>query len=254
MTQRNAQKKHKKTRSKKHTVSLSIKKYVKASIHRSIENKIAKDFKSNGALIGPYDGTTDLITFFDISQALAIPQGTGQGDRVGNRITPVRFVMKGHIVINDDTETPQPKNLLVRMFFFRSKQEIDAPTTFINLYQNGNTTQPPTNLPQDMYLSFNKDDYTIYKQRRFSLGSVNNIIGSSTIGSNNGINGVQMFTFDLKKYLPKHITFADAFTTPTNVGLYVGFVLCHADGSGLPATPGPLVNISYAISTEYEDS
>jgi hypothetical protein len=138
--------------------------------------------------------------------------------------------------------------LIVRMFFFRERDNMSAPLDMTDLFQDGNGVAEPTNLPTDMYLPFNKQDYIIFKERRFVVA----IQDTNQNASANGANLLQFFKQDLLKYIPKRLAYADAAVDTTNCGLYVGFLICNADGSAI-STAEPRANVSYNVQFEFED-
>lgn len=228
----------------KKSVSKAVKTYVKSAIKQKEETKISANFKEDAFAIAGYDVGTKLTSIEVLSDALDLSQGTGQGDRVGNQVRPVRFIMRGHII--GTTTNP----VLIRMIIFRGKQDINSPTDLSNLFQAGNSVSAPTNLPSDMYLPLNRNDYIIYKDRHFSVTAEN----TGGIAGANGTNLIQFFKQDLVKYLPKKLIYADTAVDATNCGLYMTFLVCRQDGGVLSSPTLGKADMAYSLSLEYKDS
>lgn len=246
--------KPRKTAKKTKTVSDTVKAYVKKAIHVQAENKIANNYQENSLSLIPYGNSTTLgatlTTIVALQDALNLSQGTGQGDRIGNSVRPRSFMLRGHIVAASTAGSDTP--ILVRMVIFKRKQDIEIPTDLSDLFQSGNTSVAPTNLPTDMYLPLNKEDYIIYKERKFSVTRND----TESFASANGTNLIQFFKQDLTKHIPKKLTYADAAVDPTNCGIYLICLMCKADGSAFPAAsaPGTIpLELSYNANLIYED-
>lgn len=231
------------TRGKK-KVAPEVKEYVKKTISRNIENLHAAPIGSDAVDVHHYSSTAtgSVSTIIDLLQVCQLSQGDGQGDRHGNEVKSKKLLFKGYLT--NFVAVP----VMVRMIIFRRKDQITIPTSFTDLLQNGNTTQAPTNLPRDMFLNLNKDDYTIYKQRMFKLGS----LGSPGSVDANGLWYTQIFKYDLAKFV-KRIQFNDSAVNVTNHGMYCAFLLCKADGTPLIVSD-VLAKISYNLEYEYEDA
>lgn len=246
--------KPRKTTKKTKTVSDTVKAYVKKAIHVQAENKIASNYKDSNLPLIPYGNSTalgiTLTTIVPLQDALNLSQGAGQGDRIGNSIRPRSFMLRGHIIAASTENADSP--ILARMVIFKRKQDIEIPTDLSDLFQSGNTSVAPTNLPTDMYLPLNKEDYIIYKERKFSVTRNDN----DSFASANGTNLIQFFKQDLTKYIPKKLTYADAAVDPTNCGIYLICLMCKADGSAFPAasvTGTTQLQLSYSVNLIYED-
>lgn len=231
----------KRTRGKK-KVAPEVKEYVKKTISRNIESLHAAPIGLDAVDVLHYNsvGTGAVSTIIDLLQVCQLAQGDGQGDRNGNEVKSKKLLFKGFLT--NFTETP----IMVRMIILRRKDQLTVPLSFTDLLQNGNTVQAPTNLPRDMFLNLNKDNYIVYKQRMFMLGQI------GTTDSANGLWYTQIFKYDLAKFV-KRIQFNDSLVSVTNHGMYCAFLLCKADGTPIIATD-VLARISYNLEYEYEDA
>lgn len=228
------------------TVSNKVKDYVQKAIKVASENKYALTVKQNNQQIYAFGDTTDPIylvksTIIALTEVCYMTQGTGQADRIGNEVKPVSLMWRGHMIAHPTIA----KATLVRMVIFRQKDGITGIDTMADIFQDGNTVAPPGNAPIDMYRPLNRDKYKILKQKKFS------ILPLDQASVNAGINSIQFFKMEVSKYLPKTIKYSDLVAQPTNAGIFVCFLMCHADGSPWGTAEGPL--ISYSLDLTFEE-
>lgn len=179
-----------------------------------------------------------------------IGQGTGAGDRIGNRIHVKSMIFRGYIYSvstgSGSIETGGiPTN--VTMYIGKVKNSINVPTyaQLSALYQAGDTTFSPTDNNLSSLYSINKDLFTVYKTRRFKIGGAQPVTGFS---ANNDYKIMQRFSFDISKFIPRTLLYNDVPTTVTNAGLYVWFVLSNYND--LPITGGYIPQVQWCALTE----
>jgi len=238
----------KKRSTKRRGVSAAVKQYVSRTIKVASENKVVNwsydgnlyNFNAQGSLWYTYN-------FFQISpnnSNLQIPQGTGQGNRIGNQIKSVKAVLKFAITpLPYNTlynNTPIPQN--IRVVIFSSKPHpVQLPpfTNFQNyLFQNGNVSQGPINNLMDQISEFNKDEFTIHYDKMVKVGYHGNNGGAGSGGSpinqylvNNDYKLNIMRSINYTKYLPKLYTYNDSPSVPSGGrSVYVMFIKSNANG------------------------
>jgi len=134
-------------------VPVAVKAYVKKAIHAQIENKQATP---NGGqfFISQYTpkvGTTpsitpSLLSLHDIFTGIG--QGTGQGDRIGNKIKPLNTILKGWVSISTLTTDPPSLSFYqynLKMVIGKLNKQLTQPlnTDFDEYFQFGNSQHPP---------------------------------------------------------------------------------------------------------------
>lgn len=240
-------------------VSTVLKRYVKSAIKRNSETKFPLPLSANNVGIGPYNATSALLTTIDLTNVFDIAQGTGQGGRIGDEITPTKLSFKGYInlqyqTVVADTTTLVQKPMYVKMVIGRQKNTMAQPANYSNLFQAGSTVAAPSNMPTDMLLNFNKDSYVIYATRVFKIGnSKPDVIANTDNSSNNDFSLARMFNINLIKHVPR-LKYSDANDYPTNFGIYAWFLICAADGSIFGATNYPAPEIHYTVEAAFKDS
>lgn len=253
---------------KRMNVPSNIKQYVKSQIASSSETKEAQPVTADDVAILPYgQQTPHTFTTLNLNQIFqGIPNGTLNGQRIGNEIKARRLTFKGfinwdssRIAQEDYTHIP----LYVKMFVFRRKTDLDNPATYSGLLgvgeddilMNGSTPAPPTNKLSDFNKPFNTEVYKIYKVRTFKLGPA--AVGNTPTTSgqwNNDFKFSQRFSIDLSKHINK-IKYQDGNVAfQTNVAFYVGFLVAFANNSPIGPLNKPPVEIHYTVNMNYEDA
>lgn len=202
-----------------------------------------------------------------------ITQGTGEGNRVGNQIRPVRCRFSGVMWPSawSSTKNKNPMPLEVCMWIFSVKPGINISTqanfqmnVLQKFLQYGNTYQPISGQIQDIVLPVNQDVVTLYKKRVFKLGNnaYANWDGAGTPNvpnnsfSNNDFKLNCKFSIDYTKCCPKVIRWNDTDIVPTSRGVYCLTVPYYANG-GVAADPTGVnqepLRLNANVSIRYKD-
>jgi len=247
---------------RKTKVPKSIKTYVSKAIHKQLENKRGEPFTVVNQGIVPYGGVTATSgTVHDLTNALEISQGTGQGNRVGDRVRATYFGVRGVVTarIPVGTTPDSAPPAFLKVYVGRLKSSVLAPTDFTTLFQAGNSSAAPLNQPIDMLGEINTDVYTIYKSKMFKLApaSVNNPTTGAFYYDNNDYKLTGFFNFNLTKHL-KSVIYNDTSTQPSNCGFFMWFTMAYADGSTITPTGTdpdfPNLVLSLETKFHYEDA
>jgi len=263
----------KKARKSTTGVSTAVKSYVNKTIHSNIENKRSDII--NDLLISTYNVNPDLncqplmpIPTGYPTGGIHIYPGTGQGDRLGNTIKSrrltFRYIVTPTPYISDviNTEYPQPQELRMMFGFIKgSRTELPDNVNFNQLFQFGNSSNPPYSNLWDMIMPVNQDLFTICKSIVIKVGTqfITNSDAITTpptvrdyqIYSNNDFKLNQKGTVDLTKYINKTIKFNDT-SGYCDTGLYVWFLTANSDGT--VNNNAQTLRVMYSLSYEYEDA
>lgn len=259
-----------------------LRRMIRAEIHKQVENKtvqcdprlagggISSTYVTPGAptmtaldarIIPLLPGHTNTASAI---QPYVIPQGTGQGERVGNKITTRKLMFKGVITSEpyNVTTNPTPYPVYVKMVFFYNKELpsiTPTPALDADLFQYGDTSQGFEGISSDVIRTFNTDKYRILAVRTFKIGySV--VAAAGTIAAqenfaNNDFKISQPFRINLTKMCPKIIKFSDGGTLPSTRGLYCMLYSAPAFGSQITGiSPSPQALCRWEITYEYEDA
>lgn len=246
----------------------ALKKMIRREISRQVENKtiqqtvISRIFvPANGATFETATGSVgNMLNLGPTSTFLAIAQGTGQGQRVGNCIRTKRLTIKGTFVPYgyEATYNPTPEPMQIKMWVFYDKTTpTTQPTPYLDFFQSGNTTTGFQNDLVDLWMPVNTDKYRVLTTRTFKLGYGNyNGTGYQNAYQTFANNDFKMnasFSIDLTKYYPKNVRFNDSAGTPTTRGLYCIFAPCRASGGAWNGLER-LGQLQYSQSYVYEDA
>jgi len=242
----------KKVMKKRATISPSVKAYVKRALHKEIENKTPTPVSGQDVAIVPITNTISWGTLIPLSNVWTIEQGVGQGNRLGDKIKPMKWVIRGYIHNNAVTAVPA----VVKMFIFKPKLTYESPAGAaysgpVDFFQYGSTSIGPQNNYQDLLRDVNTDKYQVYTTRTFKIAPA-----GSAGNTNNDFSCVGKFKINLMKYQKHTLTYNDAVVnTPQNSGLYVCFALAEYGGSTkVTWGAGEAPQISYDILAGYEDA
>lgn len=211
-----------------------------------------------------YGASGGTIALTPESSGLTIPQGTGQGSRVGNRVRVKKAVLKVLVQAYkyDGTYNPYPQPVCVQIFLWRPKGD-DSLTNAraITTYYTGGTffQQAATSIGfvgsyYDWQNEVNHDKLVLYKKSIYKVGFSDNIGSGGVVASqyftNSDFKYAHLIEMDVTKYFPSVLTFNDATTTATSHGVYMTIAGFDAAGSDPGAnriqfTYEPQINLTY---------
>jgi len=178
-----------KTKSKGTTnVSKAVKKYVKRTLHTQIENKELNI--DSGANFGNYlnDNTLGAYPMMPLVGYWTVSQNVNAAGRVGNQIS-IRKVMLSYVLRPmpyNGTTNPVGRPCEVEMFLGyvkRTPSVRPTATDFQNLFQAGNTANPPTGDLNDINANINSDYWCVKKRWRAKIGYSSTASSVSSAGT-----------------------------------------------------------------------
>lgn len=215
---------------------------------------------SSASLAGNYI----VVTPSQSTSGYTVSLGTGDNQRIGNRVTTSRLLHKVVIAPNpyDATTNPYPEPVMVRFWYFKSKfnpvSDVAASQfcgVSANAFTYGNGTRGLQGNLLDINAKLNADDYTYLTHRDFKVGyALNNGSGSSAVYqqfANNDYKLTIKKTIDLTKYCPKVIKFDDASKVTTS-WIFCLIQVISSDFVGLAST-NQLVTVANEIDYTYTD-
>jgi len=190
-----------------------------------------------------------------------ITQGTGQSNRIGNRIRTrsckFSFVISPNSY-NATLNNPMlPQEVIIYFGVVKNSKAIEPTSTdFSRLFQNNGSQTAPNGTLLDLTQEFNTDYWTIRKVVRYKVGTANyGGTGSSPNDqsfANNDFKLNIVRTLDLTSICPKQLMFNDTVAQPTNDGLFMWVQCVPANGSqGSSLRP---LRMEYCIRYSYEDA
>lgn len=241
---------------KKLVVNPMLKSIVKRIVKKEEEVKHFTNpiwYKQN--IFGTGFNTTTGLGITTISSILpVIQQGVGQQQRIGNRIRPVAFVVRGHVVANPVTTTNNPYinvPFYVRICVWRQKQSMTtvSNTQFLDdgITNGGNDFDGTLD---DLMVPFNKDRFDIPVVRQFMLQPCNSQVGL-TPETLSKFPVSRMFKFRVP--LPKSLIYNDTAQDPSNCKWYMSAGIVNADGT-LATTSVARAAITSVAVLKYTDA
>lgn len=242
----------------------SLKRMVKKLIQKSAEKKRSNVVGTGlnvytSANVSGCDGVVQQIS--PGTGSFQIQQGTGQADRIGNRIKIVRCTLKGSMDPKPYSSVSNaiPLPVVVQLFVFYDKDNTTiypAPVSAGDFFQFGNTATTFRNDPVDGWAPVNSDRYVVVLRKKWKLGYASYMGTGTTVGAqgyaNNDFKLNHEFKFDLTKHLVKNVRYDDNATDPTTRGLWFVFIAYGADGTAMPSQYIP-ANVQYSQDLIYTD-
>jgi len=246
-----------------------LRKMIKKEIARNIEDKTQSVLNLGLTLTSVNNLSFNTRNVVDVgvsAAAVSITQGTGQGNRVGNRIKIKKHVFKGTLVpLGYTANNTVPRPMQVKMWIFYDKENPSGtPNPYADFFQNGNSINPFQNDLTDQWLPVNQDKYRVLTTRTFKLGHAsygqsNNLVYPTMAVSpyggynNNDFKYNANFSIDLTKYMVKNVAFRDGNVDPTTRGLFALFSYACADGEQYAPSTEALM-LQYMVDCKYEDA
>ena len=242
----------------------SMVKLIKSVIHRQAENKVV-EYSPVGAQplynssVTAAWNAANVIPLTPYTSYMNIVQGTGQGDRIGNRISTrkvfIKFVM--YPAAYDVTLNPLPAPQDVRIMIVKWKDtptKLIDDTTYGNLFQNGDSATGPIGNLTDTIRDINKDKYTVCYDKVVKVGnaisSASGPFSGAEYYANNDYKLNVIRKIDVTKWCPKQILFNDNTSLPETPVLQMVIFPISADGSINSFKP---IYWFYQTHYEYED-
>lgn len=259
---------------------------VKAVLDRNSETKVVNFFQQGRPLYNiqstSWPSSVLILTPESAGGAntcYTIPQGQGQGSRIGNELRLKRCYMTGVIRCNqtwDTTINYNPCPLRVTMWIVSINKHLADSVTNLDqiidpttgtFFQQGSTSSGFQGDTADLTKMINTDVVRVHKKRTFMLGmgnyvsafAINSAANVSQQYNNNDASYSQMFRVDITKMLPSSYRFNDGSDTPTNVRKrYLMFTCQRVDGGISTTSTGSVTGpvpafIDIGVNFEYKD-
>lgn len=237
-------------------VSKAVKQYVKQAITKSSETKV---LVQSGQLLGTI--STVIAPANVRSLVPTLSQGVGEGQRIGNKISIRKVMLRGYITLMYNNVNPFPPNYPsqynVRMFVGYVKgTPIVAPQAgdFGNLLRSGGgATDFSTDL-MSLMRPVHSDYWTIKRQRKYKIGLASGTNAGVLAGEqNNDFSLVKYFNMDITSCYKKVLRYDDNDSTPQNQGLFLFCGCTDLIGSAL-VLPNAVIQINHEVEFYYDDN
>lgn len=242
-----------------------ISRTIKKVVSRMSETKI-QDL-SSGVNLASYNGTnwdtTNTIPLMPYPSFLSIVQGTGQGDRIGDRVTISSLVMRMIFTpkVYNATTNPAPVPQMIKLFLVNGKLNSlynirPTQALTVQFFQDGNSSTAPTGDLFDMITEPNTDLWNVYATKTIKLGnSAYTGTGSSAVAQyqqNNDYKLNHLIKWNITKYIPKVLHWNDTGGSMTSRGLFLMILIANADGTTSAVGTTPCV-MDYQLTVKYKD-
>lgn len=264
---RNARRYAKKTKSargikKSSGVSSAVKSYVSKTLHASIENKCVQINAGNS--FGNVLESPDFNAYpmCPLTSYWNIPQGVGQGSRVGNVIKTrkvyLNYILKPNQYDAATNIIPGPCDVQLMLGYVKNTPCFQPVPGDINqLFNSGSTVVAPVGTLRDI-ISVINTDYWVIKKRwthkvGFSSANGTGALPQFQTFNNNDYKYNIIKKMDITKYIPKTHVFNDTSATTNTRNLFLMYYSVLASGGALTPVALP-TNIEFWIDFHYEDA
>lgn len=228
----------------------NIKKIVKSVMKKTnelkfaMQNFIADKVEITGVGLN-YNGTSQLNGWCSgpsngYGILPAIPQGSGEGERIGVKVSPKSCFLRYSLLAKSTTDSTAVINdnpfkgigFRVRVIVFKHKYAIDD-FSQANICNVGQGNASLTADLDTYFRPYNKDEYTIVYSRTHKMSACRHITGTGYT-TENVQNGSQSFAIGKVPIpLPKLLRYNDTIVTnyPTNINYFMAVAIVNEDGS-----------------------
>lgn len=256
------------------TLDKEIKRVVVKELHRNIENKTYEYQTPVTAPANIYQiaalslanwNSSNVIPLSPYTSYVDITQGTGQGNRIGNRIRIVKAMlnMVMYPAQYDPTTNPSPtpQDVTCYIVSYRdSNLKVDLTNALASsFFQSGNTVYGLNGYLSDAVGIPNRDLFIVKHKFTVKLGFA--LAGGGGVDSNNqsyannDYKYNQIIRKDITKYLPKSIIYNDTDAVPASQSVWLVIDSVDANGTVPPnSATGYSGRMYYNIAIDYEDA
>lgn len=227
-------------------VSQAVKRYVNRTVHNNIENQTKSVVYLNNGV--------NAATGY--SQPL-IPNPTQGGSDVekrrGNEISVRGGYIKGYVNLLPYSDLTNPRSTVhVRMMLVSMKSANQATFDATGIWQYGNTSLGIQGNIGDALYQVNRDLFTVYEQKSFTLGASSLTQSVSTISPNimSNFKSAQPFYFNWGKHVKQKLKYNDNVALCSNRNLFLFVTASYSDGG----TTGTPVEIHFLNQYDWEDA
>lgn len=240
-----------KSRQRPAKISKSLRRTVRTIVKRSAETK---KNQTTPPVLNIWQ-SIDAGTIYPLIPALA--QGTGQADRVGNRVMPFRMTLRMALIVNNlNLQVTLASPTYFDIYIFKSKSMNMAggsPTALdMNKFlQFDNSTTAYSGLVLDGMRPVNSDMFNLLYKKRIMLANFTNNSTSGTIaGITQSTNPCRMLYVNLSKHVKKTWIYNDTDNTVQNDNMYIAIGATQANGQALT---NPVGSYHYFVDVQYKD-
>lgn len=238
---------------------MTVQQMVKKAVVKMAEPK-SYQFTINTTIL-PYTGTgwaaVGLRPITPYSSGANIVGGTGQADRIGNKIRTkkVTLSMCMSSLPSNAVTNPSPQPNYITIWIFGLRESNALPNDLSGFFQNGNTVSDPQGTLADEVKTINTDKYIVYKKivKKLGYSSYDTTGAAPTYQNfdNNDFSILHNVKMDLTKYCPTNVTWSDS-ANPTSKAVFIAIQAVPASGQQYTAPVVP-AQMFYNLNYEFTD-
>lgn len=250
----------------------TMRKIAKQEFHKMVEDKEVRTLITNKFLYSfanqpiPANSGFFAQNILDCSNVWGpIPQGTAEGQRIGNKIRIRKFLYDATLSVPLTEEYVNQGPYYVKMWVLSSKfnRENSSVNEVYNsmcasldnsFFDNGSSSQGMSGALIDHLMPVNLDRWNVHKTRTFKVGN-SEAIEIGTYRGNNDFKTLVRLKINLAKYMPKLLHYNDSQVSLFNKKLFIVYEVLGAGGNSISDTlNNPLIVHNACWHFKYEDA
>lgn len=257
-----ARKPLRKNRIRKSINRKALRRQIQMQLMRAAETKDIKLTAERSMIWNPISTTlfSARNVFYSGDVLSTISQGTGQANRIGNKIRLKKLNLSFLVWAKKaDNGVQVPLDVCMYVFTDRQNPTYQIASNITNafngtggdpyFFQAGNSTTGAGGTISDELLRVNDDRFTLHKKKIFKISLAN-----QTNWNNNDYKNSRKFTVNLAKYMPKNVVWSDSNNQLQSRQVWVVFLPVIAnDDTSVVLSNTEVVNIAYDYQVMFKD-
>lgn len=248
-------------------ISSKVKNYVKSAISREIETKYAQVNVYNQQVttgMGLNSTSTPLLGLNPTATLIpSITNGTGESDRIGNKIhckgIYVKYSLRAIDVTSGGSNDNPFRPFLARVVIYSKKLNKEDKNN-VGILNNGSSSTNFGSAPETWLEPYNTDVFTIHYSKQFKMVPAKRATGQTAPNqwAQDAVSeGHKSFILKRAKLknIPKVFLYNDAASaTPQNVACYMAVCVCNEDGTGNNVVTDQRLMVNADAQIYYKDA
>lgn len=230
--------------------SKKLRTVVKNIVSRNMETK-ANQYTSAGVDVYGTISNTNVLNIIP-----GIAQGTGQSNRIGNRIKPVRFTLRIALTCRDANSVypfASPTYFDIYIFKWKDANEAGGAPALVDMQsflEDDNSSKQYTGLQTDGLRRLNESQFQLLAKKRITLS--NFLTTGNSSGRFQNTNPNRTLYFDISKHVKKTWMYEDALSQVNNDNLWLAIGATQTDGTSLGSSV--IGNYQFISEIKYKDA
>jgi len=226
-------------------VTKGLRRTLKSIVRRAAETKMNQETPAGQNIFQGIDS----VNAFNLIPAIS--QGTGQANRIGNKIMPIRFVVRLAIICanaNNIVAGASPTYFDIYIFKWKPANQAGAAPDMGQFLQNDNTANFYNGGVLDGLRVVNSDCFNLLYKKRILLSNITN--SGAISGVHQTTQPCKTLYINMSKHCKKTWLYNDTSNLVTNDNMYIAIGATQANGDQFENAIG---SYQYYVDFQYKD-